>query len=103
MVLNDHSDLKQKILIFFESSIHAYRSTDESFRLRTLDMLDKTYGSSFYTQWTFFKVQNSSYFLWLSEQSYKIAKEEHLTHFSFLASNSIVDVIAAYEPIVKIL
>ena len=30
-------------------------------------------------------------------------KEEHLTHFSFLASNSIVDVIAAYEPSVKIL
>lgn len=36
------------------------------------------------------------------DQSYGIAESEPLIHFSFLAVDSIVDVIAAYEPKIKI-
>jgi hypothetical protein len=45
-----------------------------------------------------FKVANSEYLEWISNQSYGIAETEKLTHFSIIAVDSIIDIIAAYEP-----
>lgn len=89
--------------VLFPDSVHAYRSSDESFRQTTLQYLDEQYGSEFYSEWTFFKVEDSEYMQWLVSQSYEILESELLTHFVFLASDSIVDVIAAYEPLIKAL
>lgn len=102
VVLSDANDEKKKVEVIFEDSVHAYRSTDESFRQSIINTIDERYGTEFYTEWTFFKVSNSEYIQWLTEQSYGIAESEPLMHFSFLAVDSIVDVIAAYEPKIKI-
>jgi len=68
-----------------------------------INKIDERYGTEFYAEWTFFKVTNSEYIQWLSEQSYGIAESESLIHFSILAGDSIVDVIAAYEPKITII
>lgn len=98
MVLSDSDDEEKKIKVIFEDSVHAYRSTDESYRQSTINAIDKEYGTHFYSEWTFFKVADSEYTQWISAQSYSIADSEPLIHFSFIAVDSIVDVIAAYEP-----
>ena len=96
-------DKKKRVRIIFDCFIYSYRSTDEGCRLNTIVNVDKQYGAKFYAEWTFFKVINSSYVLWLSEQSGGIAEPESLTHFSLFAMDSIVDVIAEYEPIVELI
>lgn len=73
------------------------------FRQSTINDLDARYGMEFYSEWTFFKVVNSEYMQWLSKQSYSIVGSEPLIHFSFLAVDSIVDVIATYGPKVEVL
>jgi hypothetical protein len=98
VLLSDANDENKKVEVLFEDSVHAYRSTDESFRQITINSIDERYGTKFYAECTFFKVTNSEYIQWLSGQSYGIADSESLLHFSFLAVDSIVDVIAAYEP-----
>ncbi len=103
IVLSDASDEKKKVKVIFEDSVHAYRSTDESFRQNTINVLNEIYGLQFYSKWTLFKVVDSEYMQWLSEQSYSIVDSQPLIHFSFLAVDSIVDVIAAYEPKVELL
>ena len=103
ILLSDVKNEKQIVKIMFDDSTHSYRSTDESFRLSTINSLDKKYGTKFYSEWTFFKVDNSKYISWLSEQSYEIAESENLMHFSLIAVDSIVDVIAAYEPSVELI
>lgn len=103
IILSDNNDKKKKVKVIFKESVHAYRSTDESFRQSTINILDESYGTHFYTEWTFFKVINSEYIQWLSKQSYSIVDSEPLIHFSFLSVDSIIDVIAAYEPQIELL
>ncbi len=69
IVLSDASDEKKKVKVVFEDSVHAYRSTDESFRQNTIDALDEIYGTLFYSEWTLFKIVDSEYMQWLSGQS----------------------------------
>ncbi|MGC2310232.1 MAG: hypothetical protein WA432_01265 [Candidatus Babeliaceae bacterium] len=102
ILLSDENN-KSNVRVMFENSIDAYRSTDESFRLKTIHDLGQYYGSSFYTQWTFFKVINSEYLHWLSEQSYKITDTLSFIHFSFIAADSILDVVTNYEPRVELI
>ncbi|KKO54063.1 hypothetical protein [Paenibacillus sp. DMB20] len=98
ILLSEANDESKKVEILFEDSVHAYRSTDESFRQSTINYLDEYYGTEFYRDRTFFKVSNSKYIQWLSLQSFGIADSEPVHHFSILAVDSVVDIIAAYEP-----
>lgn len=88
----------KKVKIVFKYSVHAYRSTDESFRQKTIFELSNKYGEKFIAEWSLFKVRNSEYIQWLLEQSYEIIESESLIHFVFVALDSIFEVIAAYEP-----
>ncbi len=103
ILLSDANNESKKVEVLFEDSVHAYRSTEESFRQYTINNLDERYGTEFYRDCSFFKVTNSEYIHWLSSQSYGIAEAESLYHFSFLAVDSVLDVVAAYEPKICIL
>lgn len=102
VILSDTQDEKKKVHVVFENSVDAYRSTDESFRLDMLYSIDKQYGTKFYAEWTFFKVTNSQYLTWISEQSFGITNNLHFIHFSFLAVDSVLDILTTYEPKVEI-
>lgn len=98
IVLVDYIDDKKKMMIIFDKSVYAYKSTEESFRQQTLDMLAEQYGGKFYQEWAFFKVQNSSYLKWLSKQSYGITDSLPFMHFSILTVDSFIDIVDSYEP-----
>lgn len=98
ILLSEVNDASLRVKVLFEHSVHAYRSTDESYRSNTINYLQDSYGVNFYRERTFFEITDSEYIQWLSKQSQGISDLEQISHYSILAVNSIVDVIAAYEP-----
>src|SRR3990167_8567550 len=59
----------RKLRILFEHGVDVYRCTEERFRLKLISKLNREYGNNFYSQWTFFRVENSDYFKWLEKES----------------------------------
>jgi hypothetical protein len=103
ILLLDANNKNKRLQILFEDSIYAYRSTDETFRHSLIVDLSDRYGADFYGKWTFFKVTNSLYIKWLSEQSCGISDTRNLIHFSLIAADSIVDVIDVAEPTITLI
>lgn len=100
IILTNRDNEFKKVSILFESPIHAFRWSDETYRYKTIIMLSEKYGRSFYSG-TFFKVTNSDYIKWLLGQSSEIKNENDLIHFSFIGANSVLDVIGSPDPIVE--
>jgi hypothetical protein len=93
---------KNKVQVLFKRAA-SYLLVDEGLRIRLIGLLDIQYGTTFYGDWTFFKVTNSLYLKWLSEESYGISDSPKLIHFSLIASDSIIDIISHEEPLVTII
>lgn len=96
--LIDTKSEREKIEIAFLEGVEAYTRVEESFRVKIIHELDKKYGTDFYGDWTFFKVHNSEYIKWLSEQSYKWSDTHKFMHFCLITADAIMDIIATYEP-----
>ncbi len=101
ILLSDESN-SQKIEIIFKDFVDAYRCTNESFYFLLFSDLSKQYGTDFYKDWSFFKVQNSKYIQWLSIKSATWADQFSFIHFSIFGGNEIIDIVARYEPTVSI-
>jgi hypothetical protein len=101
IILSEEKNEKKNLQIVFDSSVHSCMNTNETFRLKAIYTLREKYNSEFYTTWTFFKVTNSRYVKWVGEQSLGIVELESLTHFSIVSVDSVVDIVAAYEPKVE--
>lgn len=88
------SDNKAKLIVLFENSVNAYKRTDESFRQSTV--ADILYNSG--AIGPFFKINNSNFVQSLLQQPGETANPAKFIHFVFVEYNSIIDVIATYEP-----
>lgn len=97
--LIDDKNPKKKILVSWPDSVFAYRKTYETFTILTLGKIDEQYGKDF-RDWAFFKVENSEYLRWLSEQSCGITDSLNFTHFCIYSTEEMVDIVVGYEPIV---
>ena len=96
------SDMQNsKIEVFFENSVFSYKRSIGSFSEELINDISEKYGTEFIKNWTFFKVSNSEYIKWLSEQSLGISIPYELKHFSFICSNCILDIASTYEPEVR--
>lgn len=103
IVLSEAKNEENKVHIIFKDSIYAYRSTEEGFRLEMLYSLKAKYGAKFYSEWSFFKINDSIYLKWLSEQSYGITDRLNPIHFCIFTMNFILDIVATYEPKVELI
>ena len=92
----------QQLEVVFDTD-SAYRKTDETFRLNLINQLSEKYGDEFYVKWSFFKIENSNYMKWLSEQSNGYTGDLKLKHFVIMGIDSIVDIVAYEEPKFKLL
>lgn len=101
--LYDWNNKNNKVRVTFHSLVGTYRNTYETYRSDFIYKLDERYGSAFYGDWTFFKVSNSSYAHWLSEQSSGINDIKSLVHFAFISMETIVDVLSIQEPTVELI
>ncbi len=94
---------KHNVRVIFHESIDISRGTKLSYRKDALDELIRRYGKKFFSEWPFFKVTNSAFIQWLSNESHElVGYTDGLTHFVFLGSNYIVDVIEGYEPKIEV-
>lgn len=94
----DNENEKQGLRMAFGYSVDAYRSTYETFRHALIVSLDRKYGSDFYTECSFFKVNNSHYIQWLREQSEGISVLKRHIHFVFFTPDAIIEILATEEP-----
>lgn len=85
--------------ILFDGYVDAVREFDESSRLRSIENHDQ-YPIS---QWPFYKVKNSSFSEWIEHESYGFISQNNLIHYIFLTEDTFIEVLATYEPKVKIL
>jgi hypothetical protein len=88
--------------VLFEDFVLSYRCTERGRRFKTIDFLNETYGTDFYTTWPFFKVNHSSYMEWFHHDSYQRHGDSDIQHYVFLAENDIVDILSIYEPKVTV-
>jgi len=93
---------KEIIYVSFPEGIDAYRNTTESYTLGIIHYLEKNYNKDFYTQWIFFKIENSEYLKWLSEKSHGISDDYQLMHFCILALDSIIDIACTSYPVISV-
>lgn len=103
ILFSQYYDEGKKVKLIFENSIDAYRWSNETLRYKLILDLDKKYGADFYGDATFFKVDNSSYIQWISQQSCTISDSIKYIHFAFITANSILDIVTTYEPKVEII
>ena len=102
-ILLEQEDTAQKIEILFTGLVLAYRGTEEGVRFHLFTLLSEEYGTEFYAQWTFFKVENSSYIKWVSGECYGVVDNLEPMHFVIMGLDLVLDIVASYEPQVTIL
>ncbi len=95
-VIKLHND-EQKIEIRFDGMVASYKYTNESFCFRIFGELSEKYGGDFYSNWSFFKINNSEYIKWIIEKSYD---SEEFMHFCIVGGDEVIDIIANHEPTV---
>lgn len=87
--LVDQDNSFKKLAISFEMFVDNYKRNKLSSIKNSLNK----------EEWTFFKVKHSSYVTWLMQESLEIPALDRFTHFSFIMTNAIIDVLAVREPI----
>lgn len=95
IVLAPAQDAEKKIKILYEQSVESHRRTNRVLMKKSLTKLiceEKEALVSYY------KVENSAYARWLSEESYGCTEASEYVHLVFAGENCIVDVVAGYEP-----
>lgn len=93
---------QEKVIVSCESSVDAFKTTYESFRQKTIYEMSQKYGGDV-LNWTFYKVEDSSYLQWLSEESYTLTDALLFSHYALIAGESIVDIITGNEPTVELI
>lgn len=97
VVLCLFDDTSYRLTILFERPI-AYRSIDESFRLRTWNLQAGTRTGSLMT------VQNSAWIEWLLKESCGVTDMfENLAHYCIFTDDNCIDILSPTEPKVKVL
>lgn len=93
IILASVQDLTKKIKILYVDSVEAYRRTDAFLRKRSLAIFE---GPT--KNFAVYRVENSCYAKWLSEESYGFVESKDFVHLVFVGENCVVDVVARYEP-----
>ena len=102
ILLSDIKSSKKKIKIKLKCLPESYRKINSSCNTNTACNASKKYTIAD-DKWTFFKIENSEYLLWLSEESCTVSKSRQLKHFVIITANSKIDIIDYDEPKVEFL
>ena len=76
-------DKNKKIKVSFGNANFSYRKTNGVFMEDKLTYLKEKYGEKFYTEWSFFTVEHSSYEKWATEETYGMFDSYFFINFSF--------------------
>lgn len=100
--LSEQDGNKKRIRILFKDWVWSYKYVQEIFAANRLAEIRKKYGEDFFNGHTFFKITESNHLQQLSQESSGILNYYGgAIHFCFVSAESILDVIANYEPIIE--
>ena len=85
----------------FDGGVLSYRNTDEGSLFKTLSFLEETYGTDFYSDWSFFIVNHSEYIDWSNEESISI-DEKGMKDYVFLTPDDVIEILSTYPPSIEI-
>lgn len=90
----------------FPNGALSYRYADEGDRLEMLAYLSKNHqNESFKKMYSIyyptFLIEDSDYLKWFYEESENSYNDDEVTHYIFLTSNDVIDVLSTYPPKVK--
>ena len=91
-----------KVRITFSDYVWSYRNTNESYCWQIFSELSDKHGDDFYKDWAFFKIENSEYLKWISNNSAKIYDDGGAEHFVIKGLEQVVDIINDEEPKIEI-
>ncbi len=95
IILSEEKNRNKKL--FIGEHVPAYRIIYD-FNQDIIHNLEQQYGKDFFAKWTFFKVNNSSYLKWISEESCTFSDDIRFTHFCIVGVDFILDIIEPNEP-----
>ncbi len=101
ITISEYDHPNNKLKFFFKDSASAYRCTEESYRIKISESMVQPDGVDLYRSWSFFKVKNSTYLLWLEEESCGFFPSKFFTHFAIVGENQIVDIATIGNPIIE--
>lgn len=92
-----------KTTVHFDKTAYAYATTSYPDLLTKVDKLAEQYGKEFIKQWSFFKVNHSTFIKTIHQQEPQIPNVDKWIHFVLVCTNSIIEVIAVNEPRVELI
>jgi hypothetical protein len=99
IILVHSKDKNKKIRLVWKTSVHSCTRTDKIFASKIIASIDRKYGSEFHKNWSFFSLEDSDYLKRLYEESHTLSESFYgVIHFAIITSDSIIDIIPAYEP-----
>lgn len=91
-----------KVEVIYTEGFLTVRSCDEGDRWKTIDAVLAEKGGKFFKNKLFFKVYNSEYKKWYTEESFSVRKDQEFEHHAYVTANDIVDVLALCDPKVEV-
>lgn len=87
----------------FDGEVLSFCCSDEGRRLKTINELDKKYGTDFYKNQSYFIIENSRYVNKFNKETYNIYNNFKILHYVFLLSDDVIDILSAFPPRVSII
>lgn len=87
----------------FDGEVLSFCCSDEGRRLKTINELDKKYGTDFYKNQSYFIKENSRYVNKFNKETYNIYNNFKILHYVFLLSDDVIDILSAFPPRVSII
>ena len=95
---------EHNIEVFFDGIPVLVRNTIEGLRMRTWGNVQLKYNDkSIFRNSFFFEVKKSDLVKWCVQESCGFYEEHQLKHYCIITSEELIDIIASFEPILRIL
>jgi len=99
--LSEAENVGKQVKIIFKEFVIAYRCSYKTQNAVVMEEHEKSYGSSFCADWSFFEVTNSAYLQYLSYYSCGITDQQSARHWVLLTEDYVIDLVNDYEPEVE--
>ncbi|MDH6366684.1 MULTISPECIES: hypothetical protein [unclassified Breznakia] len=90
--------------ILFNGIVLGLRNVDEGQRINTIMANQKLQNDRYYfSDWPFYKVENSSFASWLEKESCGIYTVDEIIHIVIVTIDDVIDILTTYEPDIKVI
>lgn len=101
ILLSLEADPTKQFRISFEYNPAVFKRTPLRFSRTRIRGLEAQHGSDCYKNYSFFVIEKSPYIQWVYQESFETLPPDWFTHYVFITTNEIIDVLATEAPSIK--